>query len=187
VTTLETARLRLRPWRPDDLAPFAALNADPEVMRYFPAPLDAAASNLVAARVEAHFVEHGYGPWAVEIPGETEFAGFVGLMHPAFDAHFTPCMEVGWRLARPFWGRGFATEAARAAVAFGFGTLGADEIVAMTVPANRPSRAVMERLGMTRSPADDFDHPALPAGHVLRRHVLYRLRRGDWLSSAERR
>lgn len=187
MTILETARLRLRPWRPEDLAPFAALNADPEVMAYFPAPLDPAASDLLAARVMAHFAEHGYGPWAVEIRGVTSFAGFVGLMLLSFDAHFTPCVEIGWRLARKAWGHGYATEAARAALAFGFGTAGLEEIVAMTVPANMRSRAVMERLGMTRSAEDDFDHPRLPADHNLRRHMLYRLRRTDWLSSAGRR
>jgi len=184
VTTLATARLTLRPWRDEDLAAFAALNADPEVMAYFPATLDPAASNKVAGRVMAHFEAHGYGPWAVEIPGVTEFAGFVGLMCPAFDAHFTPCVEIGWRLSRATWGHGYATEAARAALRFGFDDAGLDEIVSMTVPANIRSRAVMERLAMTRSPNDDFDHPNLPEGHPLRRHVLYRLKRSDWLSSA---
>jgi RimJ/RimL family protein N-acetyltransferase len=174
---LVTARLRLRPWREGDLVPFAALNADPDVMRHFPGTLDRAASDTVAARVTAHFDRHGFGPWAVEIPGVTGFAGFVGLMNLDFEAHFTPCVEIGWRLARPFWGQGYATEAARAALDYGFDALQLDEIVAMTVPANRPSRAVMERLGMTCDPADDFDHPRLPPGHALQRHMLYRKQR----------
>ena len=128
-------------------------------------------------RIEAHFDRHGFGPWVVEIPGVTDCAGFVGLMVPAFEAHFTPCIEIGWRLARPYWGKGYATEAARAALDYAFDTLHADEVVAITVPANRPSRAVMERLGMVYDPAGDFDHPNLPAGHLLQRHVLYRKQR----------
>ena len=178
MNALVTPRLRLRPWRESDLTPFAALNADPDVMRYFPGTLDRAASDAVAARVMAHFDQHGFGPWAVEIPGVTGFAGFVGLMNLEFEAHFTPGVEIGWRLARPFWGQGYATEAARAALHCGFNVLKLDEIVSMTVPANRPSRAVMERLDMTRDPADDFDHPGLPPGHALQRHMLYRTRRG---------
>jgi RimJ/RimL family protein N-acetyltransferase len=177
VTTLVTPRLRLREWRDSDLAPFAALNADPEVMRYFPEPLDRAASDALVGRIRDHFDRQGFGPWAVEIPGAVDCAGFVGLMVPAFEAHFTPCVEIGWRLARAVWGRGYATEAARAALDYAFTVLKANEVVAMTVPANGPSRAVMERLCMTRDPADDFDHPNLPVGHALQRHVLYRKRR----------
>jgi len=177
VSDLVTPRLRLREWRDSDLAPFAALNADAQVMRYFPEPLDRAASDALVGRIRDHFVRHGFGPWAVEISGVAECAGFVGLMVPAFEAHFTPCVEIGWRLARAVWGRGYATEAARAALDYAFTALKADEVVAMTVPSNRPSRAVMERLGMTRDPADDFDHPNLPVGHALQRHVLYRKRR----------
>jgi len=174
---LVTPRLRLREWRDRDLAPFAALNADPEVMRYFPEPLDRAASDALVGRIRDHFDRHGFGPWALEISGVAECAGFVGLMVPAFETHFTPCTEIGWRLARAFWGEGYATEAAQAALDYAFEVLKADEVVAMTVPANRPSRAVMERLGMTRDAADDFDHPRVPEGHELRRHVLYRKRR----------
>jgi RimJ/RimL family protein N-acetyltransferase len=122
----------------------------------------------------------------VEIPGVVDFAGFVGLMVPDFEAHFTPCVEIGWRMMRSAWGQGYATEAARAAMQCGFETLGFDEIVAMTVPANVRSLRVMHRLGMTSTASDDFDHPNLPPGHRLRRHVLYRLKRKDWLSSADR-
>jgi RimJ/RimL family protein N-acetyltransferase len=172
--TLVTPRLRLRPWRDEDLPAFAAINADPRVMEFFPRPLDRAASDALAARIRDHFARRGFGLWAVEVPGAAGFIGFVGLSVPTFEAHFTPCVEIGWRLACPHWGRGYATEAARACLDFGFGPLGLGEIVSFTVPANRRSRGVMERIGMTRSPADDFDHPALPEGHPLRRHVLYR-------------
>jgi ribosomal-protein-alanine N-acetyltransferase len=175
---LRTARLLLRRWRPEDRAPFAALNADPRVMEHLPRTLSRAESEAVATAIEAHFAEHGFGHWAIEISGTTAFAGFVGLAVPRFHAHFTPCVEIAWRLAAEHQGRGYATEAARAALACGFGPLGLDEIVSFTTPANTPSRRVMEKLGMTRDPADDFDHPLLPEGHPLRRHVLYRLRRG---------
>jgi RimJ/RimL family protein N-acetyltransferase len=172
---LSTERLRLRSWRPDDFAPFAALNADRSVMEFFPAALSQDDSDAFATRIASHIEQHGWGLWAVEIPGVTSFAGYVGLATPRFDAHFTPCVEIGWRLAREHWGHGYATEGARAALAFGFETLKLDEIVSLTVPANRRSRHVMDRLGMTHEPADDFDHPGVPVGHQLRRHVLYRM------------
>jgi len=177
---LTTARLTLRQWRDEDLAPFAALNADPQVMEYFPKALTRAESDAVAGRIREHFARHGFGFWAVEAPGVADLIGFVGLGVPSFEAHFTPCVEMGWRLARQYWGRGYATEAATAALAFGFETLALSEIVAFTVPANIASRRVMGRLGMRRSPDDDFDHPSLPEGHPLRPHVLYRLRRANW-------
>ncbi len=176
IAVLTTKRLRLRAWEERDLAPFAALNADPLVMAHFPNCLDRAESDAFVARIRDHFARHGFGLWAVEVPGVTGFAGFVGLAVPAFQAPFTPCVEIGWRLAAACWGHGYATEAARAAVAFGFNELGLKEIVSFTVPANLPSRRVMERLDMTRTPADDFEHPNLPPGHKLRPHVLYRLR-----------
>jgi len=173
---LTTDRLILRPWRPTDLAAFAALNADPRVMEFLPKLLDRSESDTMAARIAAHFAEHGFGLWAVEASGVAEFIGGIGLSVPRFQAHFTPCVEVGWRLAFEHWGHGYATEAARAALDFGFDQVGLQEIVSFTVPANHRSRRVMERLGMTQSRADDFDHPALPEGHALRRHVLYRIR-----------
>ena len=126
------------------------------------------------ARKRAHWDEHGFGQWAVEIPDEASFIGVVGLETVSYEAHFTPAVEVAWRLTRAYWGRGYATEAARAALDYGFGQIGLREIVAVTVPANQRSRRVMERLGMTGIPEDDFDHPRLPEG-PLRRHVLYRL------------
>ena len=175
--TLTTARLRLRPWRPQDLPHFAALNADPRVMEHFPKVLTAEESDRQAAVIADHIERYGFGFWAVEASGVANFVGFVGLSIPTFEAHFTPCVEVGWRLAFEHWGHGYATEAARAAVDCGFDRLGLEEIVSFTVPANRRSIRVMEHLGMTHSAADDFDHPRLAAGHSLRRHVLYRLRR----------
>jgi ribosomal-protein-alanine N-acetyltransferase len=174
---LRTARLLLRPWRDDDLEPFAALNADPEVMEHFPAPLTRAESDATAARMRAHFSEHGFGLWATEVPGAAAFIGYIGLSRPRFTARFTPCVEVGWRLARSAWGQGYATEGARAALDFAWRALGLAEVVSMTAVANLRSRRVMEKLGMTRDAADDFDHPLIAEGHPLRRHVLYRIAR----------
>src|SRR3954447_2163393 len=162
---------------------FAALNADPRVMAYYPRMLSRAESDALVARIRAHFARHGFGLWAVEVPGRAGFIGYVGLAVPRFEGPFTPCVEVGWRLAAEHWGRGYATEAASAVLAHAFGPLGLDEVVSFTAPANRRSLRVMERLGMTRSPADDFEHPSLPAGHPLRPHVLYRLSRAAWLAS----
>jgi ribosomal-protein-alanine N-acetyltransferase len=173
---LLTPRLTLRGWRPADREPFAALNADPEVRRHFPGTLARAESDALADRIEAHFARHGFGAWAVEIVDVAPFVGYVGLAVPAFQAAFTPCVEIEWCLARDRWGQGYATEAARAAAHYGFETLRLPELLAFTVPGNLASRRVMEKLGMTRDPADDFDHPVLPPGHALRRHVLYRLR-----------
>ena len=149
-------------------------------MEHFPSTLTRAESDAFADRIEAGFVSNGYGLWAVELPRQAEFIGYVGLAPVTFDAHFTPAVEVGWRMAHEYWGRGFATEAARATIADGFDRVGLGEVVSFTVPANVRSWRVMERLGMTRDPADDFDHPRLPVGHHLRRHVLYRLRRNDY-------
>ncbi len=174
--SLATARLRLRPWRPQDLPRFAALNADPRVRAHFPRTLSVQESDREAARISDHFQAHGFGLWAVDVIDRVDFIGFVGLLIPQFDAHFTPCVEIGWRLAAEHWGCGYATEAARAALECGFRRLGFEEIVSFTVPDNWRSRRVMERLGMRRSVTDDFDHPRLPPGHPLRRHVLYRLR-----------
>lgn len=173
---IRTERLLLRRWRPEDRQSFAALNADPRVMRYLPGLLSREESDALTARIEAHFDEHGFGLWAVEVTGVAPFAGFVGLSVPRFEAPFMPAVEIGWRLAAGHWQRGYATEAARAALRFGFDEIGLEEIVSFTVPANRPSRGVMERIGMARDPAGDFDHPSLPPGHPLRRHVLYRIR-----------
>lgn len=144
-------------------------------MAYFPGVLDRAESDALADRIEAHFAEHGFGVWALEVQGGEPFVGFVGLAHVGFDAHFTPCVEIAWRLARSSWGHGYATEAAREACRVAFEVLQLPEVVSFTVPENRRSRAVMERLGMTHDPREDFDHPRLDVDHPLRRHVLYRL------------
>ena len=177
VPELRTERLLLREWRDEDLDPFAALNADPEVMRFMPKLLS---RDECAARIQSmreHFRDHGFGLWAVEVRNVCPCVGFVGLSIPRFEAPFMPCVEIGWRLAREAWGRGFATEAARAAVALGFDVFGLQEILSFTVPDNVRSRRVMERLGMKHDPAGDFDHPLLAEGHPLRKHVLYRLPR----------
>lgn len=170
-----TPRLLLRRWRDSDREPFARLNADPEVMTHFPGVLDRSASDALVDLIEGRFAEDGFGPWAVEVPGGEPFIGFVGLARVRFDAHFTPAVEILWRLARPAWGHGYAAEAAREACRVAFEELRLPEIVSFTVPANQRSRAVMERIGMTHNPNDDFDHPQLAEGHPLRRHVLYRL------------
>jgi RimJ/RimL family protein N-acetyltransferase len=171
---LRTPRLLLREWRDEDAEPFAAMSADPEVLRYLPAPDEG-----WVARQRTHFAEHGFGNFVVELPGEASFIGVVGLNHVRWTLAFTPAVEAAWRLAPAYWGKGYALEAARAALDDGFGRIGLEEIVAYTVPANRASRQVMERLGMTRDPAEDFDHPSRPDGDPLRRHVLYRLRRQE--------
>jgi RimJ/RimL family protein N-acetyltransferase len=181
IPEIRTPRVLLRGWRGEDLDPFAAMSADPEVMRHFPATLSRAETAALIDRVQDHFARHGFGLWAAELPGEAPFAGFVGLAVPRFEAAFTPCVEVGWRLARPYWGRGYATEAARAALHHGFTVLGLEQIYSFTVPGNFRSRAVMERLGLRHYPDEDFDHPMLIEGHPLRRHVLYRIRREEFL------
>jgi RimJ/RimL family protein N-acetyltransferase len=172
---IETERLWVRNWEKRDREPFARLNSDPRVMEFMPARLSRAESDLLVDRIENHFLKHGFGLYALELPQEREFIGFAGLSIPAFQAHFTPCVEIGWRLSAERWGRGLASEAAGAVVRFAFGSLALDALVSFTVPANVRSRRVMEKIGMTHDPADDFDHPLLPEGHPLRRHVLYRL------------
>jgi RimJ/RimL family protein N-acetyltransferase len=176
VAELRTERLVLRQWDESDFEPFAALNSDPETMRYFPSMLSREQSDALARNISSAIELDGWGLWAVEVVDGPSFIGFVGLNEPRFEAHFTPAIEVGWRLARAHWGHGYATEAAKASLDFGFRDLDLQEIVAMIAPANARSRAVAERLGMTRDPADDFDHPRVPAG-PYRRHVLYRVRR----------
>ncbi|HEY3825893.1 MAG TPA: GNAT family N-acetyltransferase [Bryobacteraceae bacterium] len=173
---LETERLRLRTWKQADREPFARLNADPRVREFFPGVLSKSESDAEADRVEEHFSRHEFTFFAAELRESGEFIGCAGLAAPSFEAHFTPCVEIGWRLAQNYWGRGLATEAARAVLRHGFEVLRLNEIVAFTVPANVPSRRIMEKIEMTRDPAEDFDHPALPEGHPLRRHVLYRIK-----------
>jgi ribosomal-protein-alanine N-acetyltransferase len=170
---LETARLALRDWHEADRAPFAAMNADPVVMEFFPNPLTAAQSDALVDNFQAELEESGYCPWAVEELSTGAFIGFVGLHAVPAYLPFAPGAEVGWRLTRPYWGRGYATEAGAAAVQFGFGPLDMDRILSFTAVVNLRSRRVMERLGMSRDEADDFDHPNIAPGHPLRPHVLY--------------
>jgi ribosomal-protein-alanine N-acetyltransferase len=174
IGVLQGAGFLLRGWREADTAPFAALNADREVMEHFPAPLTRAESDALIERAQAGLDERGWGLWCLEVDGAC--VGFVGLAVPRFEAHFTPCVEIGWRLARAAWGHGYATAAARLALAHGFDVVGLSEIVSFTATSNLRSQRVMQRLGMTHDPAEDFDHPRLAEGHPLRRHVLYRLR-----------
>lgn len=168
---IETDRLLLRNWTDDDLDPFAEMNADPAVMEHFPRWPSRAESDGLAARERTRVAERGWGLFAVE--ADTGFIGFVGLAVPGFDAHFMPAVEIGWRLARPAWGKGYATEAALTCLARAPGW-GIERVVSFTTTANTRSRAVMERIGLAHDPADDFDHPLIAAGHPLRRHVMYR-------------
>jgi RimJ/RimL family protein N-acetyltransferase len=174
---LHTARCVLRQWQEPDLAPWADMNADAEVRRHFASVLSAADAYAEAGRCRAAIAQRGWGMWALELPGVLPFAGFVGLNVPHYDAPWIPAVEIGWRLSRAAWGRGYATEAAQAALRFGFERLGLDEVVAICVPDNAPSRRVMDRIGLVRDEAGDFDHPRIEPGHRLRRHLLYRARR----------
>jgi len=177
---LTTERLILRRWRDSDRAPFRNMNADKRVMEFMPKPLTPEESNRMVERIERHFERHGFGLFAAEEKGSGDLLGFVGLAVPEFAASFTPCVEIGWRLARERWGQGLATEGAREVLRHAFEDLGLAELVSFTVPANARSRRVMERLGMARDLPCDFDHPLLPEGHTLRRHVLYRLSGEQW-------
>jgi RimJ/RimL family protein N-acetyltransferase len=181
--TLSSDRIRLRPWRDEDREAFAAMNSDARVMEFFRRSLSRVESDAMVDGIQKHFSRYDFGLWAIEVPDVAPFIGFAGLAVlavPPFSAHFTPCVEVGWRLAFEHWGHGYATEAARLALGYGFGTLALSEVVSFTSATNHRSRAVMERLGMRRDPAEDFDHPALPESHLLRRHVLYRLGSGSY-------
>ncbi len=175
VVALSSGRICLRRWRDEDREAFAAMNSDVRVMEFFLNRLSRFESDEMVDRIQEHFSERDFGLWAIEIPGVAPFIGFAGLSVPRFSARFMPCVEVGWRLAFEHWGHGYATEAARLALGYGFRTLALSEVVSFTSATNHRSRAVMERLGMHRDPDEDFDHPALPEGHPLRRHVLYRL------------
>jgi len=173
---IRTQRLLLRRWRPEDSAPFAALNADPNVVEFLGDPLTRDQSDNMLFRIERHFERHGFGLWALQIRLNSAFIGFVGLHRPTFAAAFMPCVEIGWRLATQYWGRGYATEAACAVRDFAFDHCRLTEIVSFTTVGNVRSRRVMERIGMRQDPEGSFEHPQLPEGHRLRRHVLYRVR-----------
>jgi RimJ/RimL family protein N-acetyltransferase len=175
VQSLTTDRLTLRRWCDSDCEPFQALNADPRVMEFFPSTMSPEESDQAIVRIEQHFDEHGFSLYAAELTETKTFIGFVGMSIPMFDAPFMPAVEIGWRLAYDYWGRGLATEGARAVVRHAFEALKLPSLVSFTVPANLRSRRVMQNIGMVHDPADDFDHPRLPHGHPLCRHVLYRL------------
>jgi RimJ/RimL family protein N-acetyltransferase len=176
---IQTERLLLRRWKEDDREPFCRLNSDARVMEFFPECLTRAQSDSLVERINEHFTKQGFGLFAAELREDQTFIGFVGLAVPSFNAHFTPCVEIGWRLAANYWGRGLATEGARAVVKYAFEELALEALVSFTVPENIRSRRVMEKIGMTHDASADFDHPNLPEGHPLRRHVLYWLRRDD--------
>lgn len=178
--SLATQRLLLRPWQESDWLPFQKLNADPEVMEFMPTPLTAEESDQVLERIEEHFEHYGFGLYAAELRENQAFVGFIGLSVPTFDAPFMPAVEIGWRLALEYWGRGLATEGAREMLRYAFEDLALSNLVSFTVPKNLRSLQVMEKLGMIRDPAADFDHPRLPEGHPLRRHKLYRIDRQMW-------
>jgi len=182
--TLKTERLILREWNEADREPFAQMNADSRVMEYLGETMSREQSDAVADRIEAHFKAHGFGLCAADLAESGEFIGFIGLAVPAFEAAFTPCVEIGWRLAAEYWGAGLATEGAREIVRYAFEELGLPELVSLTAIGNERSRRVMAKLGMTHDAAENFDHPRIPAGDPLRRHVLYRLTREKWINSA---
>jgi RimJ/RimL family protein N-acetyltransferase len=174
---IQTERLLLRRWREEDREQFYRLNSDPRAMEFMPRCLSRPESDMLFERINEHFRKRDFGLYAAELRDDESFIGFVGLSVPTFEASFTPCVEIGWRLSADCWGRGLATEGARAVMNYAFGELGLDEIVSFTVPENIRSRRVMEKIGMTHDTSEDFDHPNLSEGHPLRRHVLYRLRR----------
>lgn len=182
---LATERLLLRRWRAGDEAPFAALNGDPEVMEHFPGVLSARESAALIARNEELLETLGYGLWAVELRASGVLIGAVGLIDVNIDLPLAPAVEIGWRIARGFWGRGLALEAATAARTHGFDTLGLAALVSYTAARNRRSRRLMERLGMSREPAEDFLHPLLDPGDPLAPHVLYRLERASTRSASD--
>jgi ribosomal-protein-alanine N-acetyltransferase len=177
---LHGERVVLRDWRDSDLPAWVAMSADPEVMRFFNATLSEDEARATMDRIRARAASDGFCFWALEVPGVHDFAGFVGITRTPYETPFTPCVEVGWRLARSAWGKGYATEGAKLSLAYGFQTLQLDEIVSQAVETNYPSRAVMERIGMRQCIGEEFDHPLVPEGSPNRRHVLYRLSRTDW-------
>lgn len=180
---VRTQRLILRPWDEKDLAPFAEMNADLKVMEFYPSILSREESDLLAEKIEKEFAERGYGFWAVEVPGVASFIGYIGLNYWNLEMKFAPCIDVGWRLSSSFWGKGYATEGAKASLEFGFEVLGLSEIVSMATIHNIRSHRVMERLGMKSDPAENFAHPKLPVEHPLSMRVLYRLSSSDWAKS----
>jgi 3-dehydroquinate dehydratase/shikimate dehydrogenase len=177
---IESERLILREWNETDIEPFASLNCDPDVMQYFPKPLTTEESKQFIIKSNSILQEKSFGLWAAEIKSSSEFIGFIGLAVPTFEAPFTPCIEIGWRLAKKFWSQGYATEGARRVLQYAFDDLHLNEVVSFTSELNRPSIRVMERIGMKRDPNEDFYHPRVEKGHRLEKHVLYRLKKNDF-------
>ena len=184
MTPITTKRLLIRQWRPSDREPFARLNADKEVMKYFPSTLERSESDLIADTCERLINERGWGFWAVEELATSEFIGFVGIHKPTDNLPCCPCVEIGWRLAKEHWGKGYATEAALACLDFGFSDLGLQEIVSFTAVINTPSRQVMERIGMSFND-EYFEHPRVPDGHALKKHCLYRMSEMRWIENRD--
>ncbi len=182
VIELKTERLILRQWKQSDFVPFANMNADSEVMEYYPSTLSNEESDAMAEQIKALITERSWGFWAVETIVDGQFIGFVGLHKPTYDLPVSPCIEIGWRLGREFWGNGYATEAAKEAMRFAFSELGLDKIYSFASVSNEKSWKVMGRLGMTDT-GDNFDHPIIPEGHALREHVLYKITREEWQKS----
>lgn len=177
MTIIETERLILREWQNEDLPAFSRINQDPQVLEFLPAPLTVQETADWIKRIQQHFKEHSYGLYAATLKSTGELIGYIGLNIPAFESHFTPCVEIGWRLASEHWGYGYATEGAKAVLEYGFDRAELKEIVSFTVPANQRSIAVMEKIGMSRNESDDFRHPKLPLDHPLSLHVLYRIQK----------
>ena len=180
IIEIETLRLNLRQWRQEDRPAFARLNADPMVMRYYPGVLSAKESNAMAQKMERLIHKQGWGFWAVEKRDDQRFIGFVGLNKPAYELPVTPCVEIGWRLAKEYWGCGYASEAAKACLNVAFNRLNLSDVYSFTSLTNTKSQAVMQRLGMTNTHAN-FEHPMIPENHPLREHVLYRIAKPSWL------
>lgn len=180
----ETDRLFLRTWKKSDLETFYKINSDPQVMEFMPKTLRREESNQAAERIQAHFKSHNFGLWAIELKSTHQFIGFVGLSIPTFESHFTPCVEIAWRLGKDFWGKGFATEAAKKSLEIGFTTFNLNEILAFTVLANLRSIGIMKKLGMKTNPLENFDHPKLPENSPLKKHVLYRINKLEWQKSS---
>jgi len=176
---LTTDRLILRQWKHSDRAPFAAINADTDVMRYFDRPRERTESDATVDRLEGHIYEHGFGFWAAELKEIGAFIGFIGIEHTPPNLACSPAVEIGWRLDKRFWGKGLAPEGARASLLFAFSKLKLAEVVSFTAETNKPSMRVMEKIGMQRDKSADFDHPAIPKGHPTRPHVFYRIKSSD--------
>lgn len=180
IPKIESERLVLREWNDKDIEPFVNLNSDPDVMRFFPKLLTANESKLFILKSNSILQEKQFGLWAVEVKNSSDFIGFIGLAEPDFEAPFMPCIEIGWRLAKKFWGKGYATEGALRVLQYAFKDLQLNEVVSFTSELNIPSVRVMERIGMKRDAKEDFKHPRVEPGHRLEKHVLYRLKKNDF-------